>query len=144
LFCQGIMHSHILVSPAGRVMLHLPGKSYKPDRCIGWFDEVDTFHCERTDNAIFKGFGGSIGFNVDLMKCRYDLRKHKRFNRVVVHLISRGARIETTRLYILAHGRFLHFRHNMLEKQIFLSLRDFGREKGTTTGTTCTGAASPN
>ncbi|MBX2992124.1 MAG: hypothetical protein KF749_13290 [Bacteroidetes bacterium] len=111
----------ISVTPSGEVQLHLPGKQYKPVRNIGWISNNE-FHCERGENCIMRAFGGSIGFN-------YDLMKRGTFERVVVHLTYRA--LVTTRESVLKHGKFLHFKKNQLERQIFLPLSCFGKDLDT-------------
>lgn len=112
--------TRISVTPSGEVKLQLPGKQYKPVRKIGWISNNE-FHCERGENCIMRAFGGAIGFN-------YDLMKRGTFERVFVHLPYRT--LVTTRQTVLKHGKLLYFKKNQLERQIFLSLKEFGAGSG--------------
>jgi hypothetical protein len=111
----------ISVTPTGEVKLQLPGKQYKSVRNIGWITNNE-FHCERNENCIMRAFGGSVGFN-------YELMRKGTFERVVVHLPFKT--LVTSRQTVLKFGKFLHFKKNQLEKQIFLPLSDFGKDFGT-------------
>ena len=107
----------ISVTPTGEVKLQLPGKQYKSVRKIGWITNNE-FHCERNENCIMRAFGGAIGFNHWLMT-------RLEFRGVVVHLPFKT--LYTTRQTVLREGKFLHFKKNQLEKQIFLPLSCFGK-----------------
>lgn len=111
---------NITVSPSGKVFLTLPGKDYKSKRCIGEIRD-NGFHTLRNQNALFRGFNGSFGFN-------YELLRDYAFKYVIVSL-SNGQTLETTRLHILKNGKFLHYQQNQLERQIFLPLSEFGLDK---------------
>lgn len=104
----------------GRVMLTLAGKDYKARRHIG--DIVgDTLHVQRDPaKHFFRQFNG-YGFS-------YELMRDGSFERVIVHLPF-GETLETTRTHILAKGRMLNFARNKLERQIFLSLDEFGLDR---------------
>jgi hypothetical protein len=113
--------SQISVSPIGKIFLTLPGKSYKAHRCLGQIIGNE-FHCERNpERHLFQQFGGSYGFNFELMR-------DGTFKFVIVQLPF-GGQLITTRLHILENGRFLNFKRNQLERQIFLPVIEFGLEK---------------
>jgi hypothetical protein len=111
---------NITITNDGTVRLYLPGKKYKPSRVLGKILGGD-FHCERRRNHVFRAFGGSIGFNFEFMR---DFE----FDKVIVRM-SRSESLVTTRRHILRAGKFLHFKRNDLEKQIFLPLDVFGLAK---------------
>lgn len=111
--------SNIRVTQSGEIRLALPNQ--KP-RNIGWFNENgDTFHCQRNPAKHLHLSSHSYGFN-------YELLRDGNFSRVIVHLPF-GEQLETTRKHILEKGFFLYFKQQGFEKQRFLSLSDFGKEK---------------
>ncbi len=63
----------------------------------------------------------SIGFN-------YELIEQGKF-RLIKVLSDDGSIYETTRLYILAHGKVQTFFKKLLDKQIFLSVNEFGLDR---------------
>jgi hypothetical protein len=50
------------------------------------------------------------------------------FVKVIVRMPN-GKTLTTTRQHVLRRGKFLHFKRNDLEPQIFLPLSEFGLEK---------------
>jgi hypothetical protein len=116
-----MQEQQITVSPSGKVYLNLPNKKYKPHRNIGDISG-DTLHVYRNSvDQRFRQFGGSIGFN-------YELMRDGTFTNVVVHL-PYGEELVTTRKCILDKGKFLHFKKNDLDRQIYHSLENFGVER---------------
>lgn len=112
---------NITVLSSGQVYLTLPDKQYKGRRCVGEIKK-DTFHCERNpERHLFRQFGGSYGFN-------YELMRDGSFKFVIVHLPF-GEQLLTTRQHILNKGKMLNFQRNQLEKQIFLPISEFGIDK---------------
>jgi len=111
--------SNIRITQKGEVHLVLPNQ--KP-RNIGWFsDNGNTFHTQRNPAKHLHRNSNSYGFN-------YELLRDGNFSRVIVHLPF-GGLLETTRIHILKKGGFLHFKVRGYERQRFLALSDFGREK---------------
>lgn len=109
----------VRISPSGDVLLTLPGKQYKSQRCIGKI-VGDTLHVERNpERHLFRRFN-AYGFN-------YQLLKHGHFSRVQLRELPSGRTLETTRETILHFGKFLDFKADQLERQIFLSLSDFSK-----------------
>jgi hypothetical protein len=114
------MQQQISITKAGRVFLHLPGKDYKENRCIGVLTG-DTLFVQRDPERHFFRKNQSYGFN-------YEAIRSINFRRLVVEL-PLGQRLETTKEFLLAHGTFLHFQRNLLERQIFLSIDRYGMDK---------------
>ncbi|MDD8018603.1 MAG: hypothetical protein PHP42_09540 [Bacteroidota bacterium] len=111
--------SNIRVTQSGEIFLYLPNQ--KPKK-IGWFNENgDTFHTQRNPAKHFHRNSNSYGFN-------YELLRDGNFSRVVVHLPF-GEHLETSREHILENGFFLYFKEQGFEKQRFLALSEFGKEK---------------
>lgn len=111
--------SNIRVTQSGDIRLYLPNQ--KP-RTIGWLsDDGKTFHTQRNPAKHCHHDSNSYGFN-------YELLRDGNFSRVVVHLPF-GEQLETTRQHILEKGFFLYFKEQGFEKQRFLSLSEFGKEK---------------
>ena len=105
-------------SPGGKIFLSLPGKSYKSRRMIGQLDG-DTLHVDRDpDRHLFRKFN-SFGF-------AHELIKRTPFRVLAVHLPF-GEILYTTKKLLLERGRFLNFKSNRLEKQIFLEIGLFDR-----------------
>ena len=115
-----MQNSQISVSPSGKVFLNLPNKEYKSCRHIGDILE-NTLHVRRDPSKHFFNLFGGYGF------C-YQLMRDGSFERVVVHLPF-GQTLVTTRKHILLKGKILNFQKNKLEKQIYLSLDDYGLDK---------------
>ncbi len=112
--------SELSITKEGRIFLRLPGKSYKAERCIGRM-EGDTLVVERDPERHLFRSSNSYGFNFEL------IRRGK--FKILCVLLPFGERMYTTKDFLLAHGKFLNFQRNQLEKQIFLRLEDFGLEK---------------
>lgn len=111
--------SNIRVTQTGEIRLYLPNQ--KP-RKIGWFsNDGNTFHTERNPTKHLHRNSHSYGFNFELLR-------DSNFTNVVVHLPF-GEILETTREYILENGLFLYFKEQGFEKQRFLVVDDFGKEK---------------
>ncbi|MDI6766032.1 MAG: hypothetical protein QME52_04325 [Bacteroidota bacterium] len=115
-----MQYSQISVPPSGKVFLTLPNKEYKSCRHIGDILE-NTLHVKRDPSKHFFYRFNGYGFS-------YELIRDGSFERVVVHLPF-GQTLVTTRKHVLAKGKILNFQKNKLEKQIYLSLDDFGIEK---------------
>ncbi|MBA4312672.1 MAG: hypothetical protein C0417_08580 [Chlorobiaceae bacterium] len=110
----------LTVTRSGKVLLTLPNKEYKSRRHIGDVIE-NTLHVKRDPTRHFFNRFNGYGF------C-YELMRDGSFERVVVHLPF-GKTLVTTRKHILAKGKILNFQKNKLEKQIYLSLDDYGLDK---------------
>jgi hypothetical protein len=111
--------TNIRVTQSGEIRLALPNQ--KP-RNIGWFSENgDTFHCQRNPAKHLHYKSESYGFNFELLK-------DGSFVWVYIHLPFGGLLI-TSRNHILKNGSFLHFNKVGFEKQIFLSLSEFGIDR---------------
>jgi len=52
-----------------------------------------------------------------------------KFRFITVHVLPAGPDLCTTREYILAKGKFFHFKRKQFERQVFLSLDEFGLKK---------------
>jgi len=107
------------VTSSGEIRLTLPNQ--KP-RNIGWFsDSGDAFHCQRNPAKHLHYKSGSYGFN-------HELLRDGKFVWVFVHLPFNELLV-TSRNHILEKGSFLHFKSCGFERQIFLSLAEFGIDK---------------
>lgn len=109
----------IKVETNGRVYLHLPEKSYKPNRQIGRIEfENKKFKTYRDPkNQFFKKLC-AVGVNLKLLK-----QGESYFDTVEIEY---GLDILTvSREVFLEKGKILHFKNNNLDKQIFLSLDYF-------------------
>jgi hypothetical protein len=116
----------ITIKPADRsgrqrVFLILPGKAYKPIRQIGYIKDRIFNTVRKPENQYFRNLN-AVGLNYKLVSqggAYFDFVK-----------IEFGFQIlETSRLFFLEYGSFLHFKNNGLDKQIFLSLDKFGMDK---------------
>jgi hypothetical protein len=102
---------------AGKVLLYLPNETR--GREIGWFENHgSSFHCVRIPEKHLLRKTRSYGFN-------YHFFKNASFRSVFIHFPS-GETLTTSRLHILRHGKLLHFKEQGFEKQIFLSVSEFG------------------
>ena len=68
---------------------------------------------------LFRKFN-AYGFSYDVMK-----QGSRYFDKIEVN--TGFETLQTTREYLLKHGKYLHFKQNDLERQIFLPLEDFGK-----------------
>lgn len=106
----------ISISPNGSVKLSLPFKEV----FIGKIS--DDAYTKKIKSSLHKFRNlNSIGFN-------YELIEQGQFRFIKV-LSDDGNIYETTRLYILAHGKVQTFFKQSFEKQIFLPISEFGLEK---------------
>lgn len=111
---------NITVTRSGKVFLTLPNKEYKSRRHIGDI-AGDTLHVKRDPSKHFFHQFNGYGFS-------YELMRDGSFEKVIVHLPFSQILV-TTRKHILVKGKILNFQKNKLEKQIYLSVDDFGMEK---------------
>lgn len=112
------MQEQIILKPNGDVVLHLPGKDYKPFRTIGSI--VDTiFYTFRSSQKNQKyNFGNSVGFCYRLI-CDY---RHL-INAICVN--HDGYNLWCTPKSVFKYGTFKKYSKNNLELQIHLSLDRF-------------------
>ena len=117
------LEEKIIIKPADktgkqRVLLTLPGKTYKATRQIGFLKDR-TFHTIRKPEHLYKQTN-SIGMNYKLLsQGNFDL----------IQIDYNFEILQTTRLYFLNNGHFRYYQNNGLDKQIFLSLGFFGMDK---------------
>ncbi len=113
---------HLVKAQDGRIWLELPGKTYKPRRCIGRIIG-DTLHVYRNlTNKKFKAMEG-LGFCYRLIKDYDDFS----YGRIAIHIEPTGQVLLTTPGYIIEHGRILRFKRNDLEMQVLISLEALSR-----------------
>ena len=106
----------ITIRKDGKVFLKL-AKSFAGQRCIGWIAE-GCFHTERNpEQHLFRSMN-AYGFNHALMR-------KGGFERVLIH--TPAGNLESSRQVVLDYGKFLHFKREGFERQIFLRLEDFGK-----------------
>ncbi len=103
----------------GKLFLNLLHKSYKPHRMIGEVKERTLTVKRDPVKHLFNKFH-AFGFSYDVMK-----QGGLYFDKVEVN--TGFETLKTTRNFLLRHGRFLHFKRNDLERQIFLPLEEFGK-----------------
>lgn len=112
------MQPQITIKPNGRVVLHLPGKQYKPFRTIGKIDS-NTFYTTRSSDKNQKfNNSNSIGFCYNLIRDYRNL-----INTLCVNYDAKA--LWTSPAAILKYGSFKNYVKNDLEMQIFLGLEYF-------------------
>jgi hypothetical protein len=103
----------------GKLFFNLPHKLYKPHRMIGEV-KARTLTVKRDPiKHLFRKFN-AYGFSYDVMK-----QGSQYFDKVEVN--TGFETLQTTRNFVLKHGKYLHFKRNDLERQIFLPLDEFGK-----------------
>lgn len=105
----------------GRVFLFLPDKSYKPKRQLGFIKDRTFITYRKPDNHYFIKFN-AVGLNYELIN-----RGGYLFDKIKIEFGFNT--LETSRKYFLANSKFLHFKRNGLDKQLFLNLNMFGMDK---------------
>lgn len=107
-------HPHI-----SNVRLTLPHQK----RFIGKLDEAGegTFFTKRNEKHLFRKTN-SLGINLDLL-----MNENLKFR--WIHIDYCGKQLLTSRLYFLQYGKIFNFQKAGFEKQVFLSLDEFGYAK---------------
>ena len=92
-------------------------------RYIGKLDEAGegTFSTKRNEKHLFRKTN-SLGINLDLL-----MNENLKFK--WIHIDYCGKQLITSRLYFLQYGKVFNFEKAGFEKQVFLSLDEFGYAK---------------
>lgn len=110
----------ISIGKTGKVTLTLPDNPYKKNRYLG--DIKDRiFYTYKSENQLFRA-SNSFGINYKFLS-----EYGRYFDNICIEYNNRY--YFTSRNYFLYYGELLYFKNNGLDKQIFLPLDMFGKEK---------------
>lgn len=106
-----LINQKITISNDGKIYLTLPGQKVKN---IGWLNQSrDTYHKFVDARKHAYHYSNSINFN-------YEFLRDSAFRFIIVHYGNKE--LITERLYVLAKGKFIHYKNQRLDKQIGINL----------------------